>query len=124
MEPREDTGAPMTDTHEHRRSRPAVAPDGTKYRVVAAKKGVPFNELSGAGGVNPVEWLLDALLGMVIAVMLSLRADGQSTWKVGAKRVGRLGWERFVHKELLAPGLEPEPRMDELINSITQGLRI
>jgi hypothetical protein len=116
----------MTDTHEHRRSRPAVAPDGTKYRVVAAKKGVPFNELSGAtgGGANPVEWLLNGLLGMAIDVMLNLRTDGSSTWKIGAKRVGRLGWERFVHKELLAPGLEPEQRMDELIDSITQGLRI
>jgi hypothetical protein len=115
----------MTDTHEHRRSRPAVAPDGTKYRVVAAKKGVPFNELSGAGGgVNPVEWLLDALLGMVIEATLNVRADGQPTWKVGVMRVGRLGWERFVHKELLAPGLQPEERMDELTDSITHGVRI
>lgn len=57
-------------------------------------------------------------------VMLNLRADGSSTGKVGAKRVGRFGWERFVHKELLAPGLEPEQRMDELIDSITQGVRI
>ena len=113
----------MTDTPENRRSRATEAPNGTEYRVVAAKKGLPFREIpdAGASSLNPLEWVLSWLMGIFVEVALNWRVDSSSTWKVGVIRVGRLR-EKFVHKELLAPGLDPERRMDELADSITQGL--
>ena len=49
-------------------------------------------------------------------------ADGSPSWKVGVIKVGRLR-EKFGHKELLAPGLDPGQRMNELVHSIAQGDR-
>ena len=56
----------MTDTPENRRSRPTEAPNGTKYRVVAAKKGLPFREIpdAGASSLNPLEWVFSWLMGI------------------------------------------------------------
>ena len=109
----------MTHTPQGRRSLPAQAPDGTKYRVVAAKKGQPFRDNTfDSTSLNPLEWLL----GVVVNAVVDLRADGSPSWKVGVIRVGRLGWERFAHKELLPPGVDPGPRIDELVDSITRGL--
>jgi hypothetical protein len=115
----------MTDAPENRRARSAEAPDGTKYRVVAAKKGLPFREVpdAGASSLNPLEWVFSWLLGIFVEVALNWRVDSSSTWKVGVIRVGRRR-EKFVHKELLGHDLDPEQRMDELVDSITQGLRV
>jgi len=68
--------------------------------------------------LNPLEWLLGALIDVVV----DFRADGSPSWKVGIIKVGRLR-EKFVHKELLAPGFDPGKRMNELIDSISQGDR-
>lgn len=109
----------MTDIPELRRSLPAQSPNGTKYRVVAAKKGQPFRgDMVSGASVGPLEWLL----GVVVDAVVDMRADGTSSWKVGVIRVGRVR-EKFVHKELLEPRVDPGPRMDELVDSITQGLR-
>lgn len=100
-------------TPDNRRSQPALAPDGTKYLVAAVKKGMPFNERSGSGGAGgPIDWLASGLLDIVLSMVMDSRGDRSSTWKVGVKRFGRLGWERFVHKEVLAPGLDPAQRME------------
>jgi hypothetical protein len=114
----------MADPPENRHSSPVEAPDGTKYRVVAAKKGLPFREVTdaGASSLNPLEWVLSWLLGIFIDVALNWRVDNSSTWKIGVIRVGRLR-EKFVHKEFLASGVDPRPRMDELVDSIAQGHR-
>jgi hypothetical protein len=107
----------LTETPEIRRSRPARAPSGTTYRVVAARKGAPFRDTTFSGaGSNPLEWVF----GLVIDVVMDVRAGSSPSWKVGVIRVGRL-WEKCVHKELLAPGLDPAQRMTELADSVAQG---
>ena len=109
----------MTEIPETRRSLPARDPDGTTYRVVAAKRGAPFRDsLFSGSGLNPLEWLLGAVIDAVVDGL----ADGSPSWKVGVIKVGRLR-EKFVHKELLAPGLDPGQRMNELVDSIAQGDR-
>lgn len=112
----------MTDTLENRRSRPAQAPDGTTYWVVAAKKGLPFNDIveGFSADLNPLSRVLSWVLAMIINGVLNVSAKVSPSWKVGVVRVGRLG-EKFVHKELLAPGLDPEQRMDELVDLIRLG---
>ena len=52
---------------------------------------------------------------MMINGSLNVRANGSASWKVGVIRVGRLR-EKFVHKELLVPGLDPGPRVNELVD--------
>lgn len=86
---------------------------------MAARRGAPFRDSTFSGaGLNPLEWLF----GAVIDAVVDIRADGSPSWKVGVIEVGRLR-EKFVHKELLAPGLDPGQRLNELVDSIAQGDR-
>jgi hypothetical protein len=90
------------------------APDGSDYRVMAAKKGLAYREDSG--GID----IVTTLIGWVVEAAMDARAAGRPSWKVGVVCVGRFR-ERFVHKELLAPGVDPGSRMSELEDMVTSG---
>jgi hypothetical protein len=116
-----------SETSENRRSLPVVGPGGRKYRVVAAKKGLPYRDVAGdivSDDLNPISWVIgwviSGLLNLVINGSLNLRARDSTSWKVGVIRVGRFR-EKFIRKELLAPGVDPDQHMGELVDSITLG---
>ncbi len=116
------------ESPENRRALPVVGPAGGKYRVVAAKKGLPYRDVAsdiGADDINPLSWVLSwfisGLLNLTINGSLSWRAGGSTSWKVGVIRIGRFR-ETFIHKDLLAPGVDPAQRMGELADAVTAGL--
>lgn len=112
----------------NRRTREVLGPDGRRYQVVAAKQGLPYRDVAagfGAHDLNPLSWvlswLISGLLNLTINGSLNWRAHGSASWKVG---VIRASWfrERFVVKELLAPGVDPAQRMGELADAVALGL--
>lgn len=124
----------MQDPHEiegpdelHRRiARPG--PDGRVVEVLAARRGVmmrPGHIIGGGGGVlhdslNPLSILMSLLVQFVVRVVADMAIEGAARgrpWKVKAYRTD--GWiiRRLSH-EVLPAGVEPEARMQELLDEL------
>jgi hypothetical protein len=89
--------------------------DGRRIEVWAARRGVLMRGgLTGdAGGSNPLELVVGLVVTFVADVVLEAIA-GDRPWKVKVYDRGGILIRR-LHREVL-PGVDPEPRMLELLD--------
>lgn len=96
---------------------------GTTYRIRAVKKGMPLRGDVTGVATGPVDFVVQSLIDTVMAAAISLRADRQSTWKLGVYRRTRVATERLVHKELLAPAMPRRSASPPWVSGSRQGIR-
>jgi hypothetical protein len=106
----------VSEPLDNRRERTARAPDGTTYRLLAAKRGLPLLPEAWGGGVD----LPSMVLSFIFEIVMDVRADGEAVWKLGVYRKGRFLLRRVL-KERLPAGEDPGRRLDELGSQIKDG---
>lgn len=74
---------------EVRRSLSVVGPDGVKYLILAAKRGVPFRaealDGSAAGG-SIVGSVVGWIIGSIVGAIAEIKAGDKTSWKLGVVR--------------------------------------
>lgn len=116
---------------EVRRSLSVVGPDGVKYLILAAKRGVPFRaealDGSAAGG-SIVGSVVGWIIGSIVGAIAEIKAGDKTSWKLGVVRqrgfpqrikqkesscrrgsIRRRGWPRSRHTFRRAPCSESDP---------------
>jgi hypothetical protein len=113
----------LDDIHEVKQER-VQDPAGVTYYVRAVKLGVSLRRRAeiGQGPQQSASDLAATILAdVVVPIVSARRADREDTWKVGVLREGSLLGEKVVHKERLRAGVDPEPRVRELVDRIRMG---
>ncbi|HSX67403.1 hypothetical protein [Nocardioides sp.] len=96
-----------------------VTREGWHYWVRAVKSGQPLKSDVFKGGD-----LFDEVLNFMFGSLHQRWLDGRETWKVGILAYRDSGWGgrfKVLHKELLAPGLQPDDRIAQLVNDVEAG---